>query len=152
MKVFLVHHAHALGPLVDAEQPLSAHGRAQAAGLAGAAHATGISPRLIWHSGKLRARQTAQAMLLACNPFARVRMVRGLLPGDEPGSIVDALEAEDEDVMIVGHFPNLPSIASRLGAVDLAFPRHGLVGFARTGPRTYRENLHLEPPAEAPPA
>lgn len=81
MNVFLVHHADAVGHL-DPQRPLSAVGRAQADWVAAEAHRKGVKPAVIWHSGKLRARQTGEAFLLACNPFATFKMVRGLSPDD----------------------------------------------------------------------
>jgi phosphohistidine phosphatase SixA len=69
MNVFLVHHADALGPHVDPQRTLSRAGIRQADLLAAQAKARGVVPALIWHSGKLRSRQTAEAFLLACNPF-----------------------------------------------------------------------------------
>ena len=81
-----VHHADAVGPDVDPQRPLSPTlGRTQAAALAERVKAAGFKPASIWHSGKLRARQTAESFLQACNPFAEFRMVRGLRPDDPPG-------------------------------------------------------------------
>ena len=84
MRVYLVHHADAVGPDVDPQRPLSALGRTQAAALADRVRGAGFAPASIWHSGKLRARQTAEYFLQTCNPFAEFRMVRGLRPDDPP--------------------------------------------------------------------
>lgn len=150
MNVFLVHHADAVSPAVDAERPLSALGRHQAAFLATAAKDAGISPAVIWHSGKLRARQTGEALLVACNPFARFQMVRGLSPDDRPDIVADALEAEDQDVMVVGHMPHLPALAVRLSAGADPFPLHGLIWLRRIGARRYEEVRRLQPPLTGP--
>jgi phosphohistidine phosphatase len=146
MNVYLVHHADAVNPAVDAERPLSARGREQAAWVAAEAKRAGIRPTVIWHSGKLRARQTGEALLLACNPFARFQMVRGLLPDDRSDIIADAVEAEDQDVMVVGHMPHLPALAVRLAADAEPFPLHGLIWFTRIGERQYQEVRRLQPP------
>jgi phosphohistidine phosphatase len=146
MNVYLVHHADAVNPAVDAERPLSARGREQAAWVAAEAKRAGIRPTVIWHSGKLRARQTGEALLLACNPFARFQMVRGLLPDDRSDIIADAVEAEDQDVMVVGHMPHLPALAVRLAADAEPFPLHGLIWFTRIGKRQYQEVRRLQPP------
>ena len=127
MKLYLVHHADAVGPDVDPQRPLSSRGRQQAAELATKLSAAGCSPAAIWHSGKLRARETAEAMLRACNPLAEFKMVRGLRPDDPPEWMRDELVAETRDVMIVGHMPSLPAIAVLLSPEATQFPLHGAI-------------------------
>jgi phosphohistidine phosphatase len=127
----LVHHADAVSPAVDSQRPLSAAGLAHAASLAARAKEAGASPAEIWHSGKLRARQTGEAFLRACNPFAGFRMVRGLLPEDPAEAMRMELEGETRDVMCVGHMPNIASLASRLAGAEAAFPTHGAICFER---------------------
>ena len=61
MNLFLVHHGDAVGPEIDPQRPLSAVGRANVDRLATLAAARGARPSVVWHSGKLRARQTAEA-------------------------------------------------------------------------------------------
>src|SRR5438093_13777823 len=106
MTVILAHHADAVGPGVDPQRPLSATGRAQAEWLAEQARAAAFAPAAIWHSGKLRARQTAEAFYRLCNPFAEFKMVRGLLPDDPPEIIRDVLIGEERDILLVGHMPS----------------------------------------------
>jgi len=92
VKVHLVHHANAVDSSVDPQRPLSSLGLTQAEWLARMASEAGVRPGTIWHSGKLRARQTAEAFLRACNPFAQFAMVRGLRPEDPPQWVRDVLE------------------------------------------------------------
>src|ERR1700674_2203169 len=106
MQVYLVHHAQAIGPDVDPQRPLSTEGRARAALLADQAKTAGFSPAAIWHSGKLRARQTAEPFL-RLNPFATFKMVRGLGPDDPPEMMRETLRRETRDVLLVGHMPNI---------------------------------------------
>jgi len=82
MRLVLVHHADAVGPEVDPQRPLSMVGRFDVERLAAAAAAKGVKPAVIWHSGKLRSRQTAEAFWKACNPFAEFKAMRGLQPSD----------------------------------------------------------------------
>jgi phosphohistidine phosphatase len=145
MKVYLVHHAEATPSHVDAQQPLTSRGRLQADSLAAEAKRAAIAPTLIWHSGKLRSRQTAEALLVACNPFASFRMVRGLAPDDPVEWIADAIEMEDVDVLLVGHMPHLPALTRRLTAFFGEFPLHGLVGLERMGERVYEERIRWQP-------
>ena len=126
--LYLAHHADAVGPEVDPQRPLSLGGRMHADALARDAKQRGVHPAVIWHSGKLRARQTAEAYWRACNPLAEFAAIRGLQPTDPPEWIRDRLVGESRDVMLVGHMPSLPRILALLTAVESAeFPQHGLV-------------------------
>ena len=127
MLVALVHHADAVGPEIDPQRPLSAQGAAHAENLAERARAAGLKPAVIWHSGKLRARQTAEPFWRLCNPFAEFKMVRGLRPEDSPQVARDLIAWEDRDLLLVSHMPILPAIARALVPAIASFPLHGLV-------------------------
>jgi phosphohistidine phosphatase len=149
MFLYLVHHADAVGPRLDAQRPLSTRGVAQAAWLAAEAHARRVQPTTIWHSGKLRSRQTAEAFLRACNPSATFRSVRGLLPGDPIVWMGNALALEGQDVLIVGHIPHVQDLALQCGAIE-PLPLNGMIAFERTAPVHYEERWRLRPPADLP--
>jgi phosphohistidine phosphatase len=136
--LFLVHHADAVGPEVDAMRPLSDKGRAAVLLMADEAARRGVKPAVIWHSGKLRARQTAEAFWKMCDPFAAITAERGLQPGDPPMWICDRLVGETRDVMIVGHMPSLPRLLRALLREDpdtssTSFPLHGMVALRAEG-------------------
>jgi phosphohistidine phosphatase len=130
--LYLVHHAAAFDPGVDPQRPLTEEGRAHAARLARDLAGRGVRPDVIWHSGKLRARQTADALRTACNPMAQFAAIRGLQPSDPPEWIRDRVAGDPRDIMLVGHFPSLPRILHLLvsgtndGGAD-EFPQHGVV-------------------------
>jgi phosphohistidine phosphatase len=132
MRLLLVHHADAVGPGVDPQRPLSSPGLAQADRLATHAKAEQFSPASIWHSGKLRARQTGEAFLRICNPFADFRMVRGLRSDDPTEIIRDALRGETQDLMVVGHMPHIAALLEQLQPGAAQFPIHGMVLLERT--------------------
>ena len=129
--IYLVHHADAVGPEVDPQRPLSPAGRTHADQLALKAAGRGVKPAVIWHSGKLRARQTAEAFWRACNPLADFGAIAGLQPTDSPGRARDLVAGETRDIMLVGHMPSLPRILRVLIAgnedAPLEFPQHGIV-------------------------
>ena len=149
MQVYLDHHAHALGPDVDPLRPLSSIGLEQADRLAAAAGARGTKPAVIWHSGKLRARQTAEAFLRTCSPFAAFRMVRGLRPDDPPEWIRDMLEGEERDVLLVGHMPQIAGLAELMGAIR-SFPLNGMIALERVASRAYEERWRENGPTIQP--
>ena len=146
MLTCLVHHAEAVGPMIDARRPLSDRGARQAEWLASAARDRQVRPAVIWHSGKLRSRQTAEWFLRLCSPMAEFRAVRGLQPGDPPQWVHDALLLEDRDVLVVGHLPHQPALAERLGAAE-PLPLHGMLAFERQGPAGFVPRWSLAPPA-----
>jgi phosphohistidine phosphatase len=127
LRLFLVHHADAVEPDVDTRRPLSAEGAAHAETIAADAAARGTKPDVVWHSGKLRARQTAQAFWRACNALAEFSAAADLQPGDPPSAMRDRLRGESRDVLIAGHFPHLPRLLSLLVNRESSFPQHGVV-------------------------
>lgn len=131
MQLVLVHHGETVDPLVDARQPLSHRGRQSVARLASEAALRGVLPSIVWHSGKLRARQTAEEFWRACNALATLSAIRGLQPGDPPTWMRDRIRGEAGDILLAGHYPHLPRLLGLLltssDAVPADFPRHGVV-------------------------
>jgi phosphohistidine phosphatase len=149
MHLFLVHHGDAVGPEVDPRRPLSPRGREDVARKAAEAAARGARPAVIWHSGKLRARQTAEEFRRACNALAEFAAVKDLQPDDPPTRIRDRLRAETRDVLIAGHFPHLPRLWTLLvGGQPTShrdFPPHGVVAMAsENDEEIWREIWRLE--------
>lgn len=134
--LFLVHHADAVPAEADPQRPLSHEGREHAARLASRAHARSVKPDAIWHSGKLRARQTAEPFWQLCNPLAEFAAVRALQPGDPPEWIRESLAMDRRDLLVVGHMPHLDRLLELLlGPGGARFPLHGLVALERDGRR-----------------
>jgi phosphohistidine phosphatase len=146
--IYLVHHAEALPPSLDAMRPLSDRGRAQAQLLAFNAARLGVKPECIWHSGKRRARQTAECFWRECNPFATLSAERGLLPDDPPGWMRDRFFGETRELMAVGHMPHLDRLlrlmlGAHVGSTAVAFPLNGMVALEGDGER-WIERWRLE--------
>jgi phosphohistidine phosphatase len=125
-----VHHGDAEGPDVDPRRPLSAKGREHVARLAAEAASRGALPTVVWHSGKLRARQTAEAFWRACNALAAFEATRDLQPDDPPEWIRDRLRGETRDILIAGHYPHLAGLLTLLTDEPRTFPQHGFVALA----------------------
>jgi len=113
MKVYLVRHGEAVSSESDPERPLSEQGFADVRNVASFIKPLGISVEHIWHSGKLRAAQTAEIL-------ADVMVVKdctahkGLKPNDNVTAITDELEAYDTNLMLVSHLPFMGNLASLL--------------------------------------
>ena len=145
MVAFLVHHADAVGPEVDTQRPLSALGHRQAEWVASFIRDRGVAPAAIWHSGKLRSKQTAEACLRICSPFADFRMIRGLRSDDPPVWLQQELGAETRDVLLVGHMPHIAGLAHALAPESAAFPAHGVVIFERNADGSWTELVRAVP-------
>ena len=155
--IYLVHHGHAVGPGDDSMRPLSESGRIAVARLAGEARDHGVKPDVVWHSGKLRARQTAEAYWRACNPLAGFAAARGLQPDDPPSWMRDQLAGDPStrlgagprSIMVVGHMPHLPALLHLLcgAAADppaFDFPLHGCVALEADGDH-WKELWRIKP-------
>ena len=146
--IWLVHHGEALPPDVDAMRPLSPEGRAAVARLAEEARQRGVKPDLVWHSGKLRARQTAEAFWRVCNPLAAFTAVRGLQPDDPPSWMRDQLAGETRSILLAGHMPHLPALLRALRGGSSSSPAdfalHGVVALEADGD-VWKEVWRLKP-------
>jgi phosphohistidine phosphatase len=103
----------------------------------------------VWHSGKLRARQTAEAFWRRCNALAEFSASRDLQPDDPPDWMEKRLRAEPRDILIAGHFPHLQRLLAALlggGSVPTpAFPLHGVVALTtENNGGTWRELWRIE--------
>ncbi|OHD74449.1 MAG: hypothetical protein A2177_16025 [Spirochaetes bacterium RBG_13_68_11] len=135
MRLYLVQHADAVQASVDPERPLSPGGRNTARSLAEACARYHFEATEVIHSGKARARETAEAIGAACKLEARA--VPGLDPLDPvPPFAMECLSLHS--TIVVGHLPFLERLVSLLlaGREDppvLAFQRGGMVCLERRG-------------------
>ena len=148
MRLYLVHHGVAVSAEEDARRPLSAVGLANAARVAAKAAALGAKPEVVWHSGKLRAKQTAQEFWRACNALAEFSASKDLQPDDPPQWIRDRLRGESRDIALAGHFPHLPRLLALLttgGEAGVDFPINGVVALVTDDEgETWRELWRIE--------
>jgi len=115
MYVYLVQHASAMSEHENPERPLTDKGFFDAKKVA-AFIAAGKSIAIgdVMHSGKLRARQTAEILAGRLHPTRSFRESDGLNPMDDPAVWAKRLESKNDDIMLVGHLPHLGRLASLL--------------------------------------
>jgi phosphohistidine phosphatase len=135
MKLYLVQHAKALEKEVDAQRPLSGEGRKDIEKVAAFLKGRKLSVERIWHSGKLRALQTAEALAGAVKA-EEVKEREGLKPDDGVEAVADELKAKEASIMLVGHMPFVSRLASVLvtgsrEAEVVRFRQGGLVCLGR---------------------
>ncbi|MBN2516691.1 MAG: phosphohistidine phosphatase SixA [Deltaproteobacteria bacterium] len=111
MALFLVQHGKSLPKEVDADRPLSEEGKETVARIAGVAADYNVFVSMIKHSGKMRAKQTADIMASFLKPAKGVQETSGLDPMDDVAAVAEELTGE-EDEMLVGHLPFMERIVS----------------------------------------
>jgi len=130
LDVYLIQHAESLSEKEDPERPLSEEGKATMEKIGSLAVRLGINPDMIYHSGKLRAKQTAEILAQHLRLSDKVRQRPGLAPLDQVLPTADWLQKEaasgTRSLAIVGHLPFLDKLASLLVAGN---ENVGVVGF-----------------------
>ena len=116
MEFYLVRHGEAVSQALNGERPLTPGGRRDVERLGQAAAKRGIQPGQIFHSGLLRAQQTAEILSESLGPVEGVRESVGLRPDDDPVIAKAELELSTVSLMLVGHLPHISRLASFLVA------------------------------------
>jgi phosphohistidine phosphatase len=114
VSLYLMRHGEAVPEADDPSQPLSAVGRVEVERVARYLADLGLPVSHIGHSGKLRARETAEILgdrLLAAKG---VHQVDGLAPMADPEEACGKAEKLHEPTIWVGHLPHLDRLAARL--------------------------------------
>lgn len=150
MKVYLVRHGEAVSSGVDPKRPLSKQGLADVRKVAAFIKPLGISVEHIWHSGKLRAAQTAEILADAVKAEKGCSEHDALDPNDDVTVIADELAAYNTDLMIVGHLPFLAYLTSLLTAgsetADIAaFDAGSIACLNRSNPGRWRIEWMITP-------
>src|SRR5262245_36457542 len=114
MLLYLMQHGEARPEAEDPARPLTERGRAEAERVARAVAGRYLGIVQVAHSGKLRARQTAEIVASILVPTPAVEETAGLGPNDDPRIAAQAVEREPAPRLIVGHLPHLSRLASLL--------------------------------------
>jgi phosphohistidine phosphatase len=114
MKVYLVRHGEAVSSQSDSKRPLSEQGRVDVRKVAAFIKPLGISVEHIWHSGKLRAAQTAEILAESVSVEKDCLTHENLGPNDDVSIIANELEAYNTNLMLIGHLPFVAYLTSML--------------------------------------
>ena len=115
MKLYFIQHGEAKPEAEDPERSLKVHGEEEVKKVALRAGSLNVLPSKIFHSGKLRAKQTAELVAKGLRiPPGRVEAAPGLNPNDDVKPWAKRIGNGKEDMMIVGHLPFLERLASFL--------------------------------------
>ena len=136
MILCLVQHGKAADKKVDLDRPLTEEGAREVESVGAFLSGKDLGPVAVWHSGKTRARQTAELLARHVAPRAALEARDGLAPKDDVGNVIEELREREEDLMIVGHLPFLSKLAAALVAGNkdagvVAFKNAGVVCLER---------------------
>jgi phosphohistidine phosphatase len=115
MRLYLVQHGEAKPEAEDPERPLTLSGTEEVKRVAGMLRKLQIKQPKIVHSGKVRAKQTAEILAQGLN--ISLSLVQGspvLNPNDPVRPWAERIQKELDDLMLVGHLPFLEKLASLL--------------------------------------
>jgi len=106
MSLYLVQHGKSLSKSEDPEKGLSAEGTMETERIAKVASSYGVAVSRIVHSGKKRARETAEILASLLSPADGLEARSGMNPLDDVRIFSNSLVLEN-NIMLVGHLPFL---------------------------------------------
>ena len=113
MRLYLVQHGDALTKDVDPKRPLSPQGQADIMRLATWLVDDSVVVSRILHSGKMRARQTAELLAPVLKRGSEISPADGLGPNDPPDAFLRRLDPIDEDTLIASHLPFVARVVAQ---------------------------------------
>jgi phosphohistidine phosphatase len=114
MFIYLVQHADSKKEEEDPARPLSEKGIRDITKVSFYVSQFNLSFEAIYHSPKLRAKQTAEILSKNIKPAKGILEADGLAPLDNPDIWAERLANMQTDVVLVGHLPHLAKLASLL--------------------------------------
>jgi phosphohistidine phosphatase len=150
MRLYLLQHGDSVPESVDPGRPLSAQGRADIERLRDRLARGGVRVRAVWHSGKTRARQTAELLQPLLAPGGPIRETAGLAPNDPAPAVLGLVQGEAGDLLVVSHLPLVGRVVSQAltGEPDrelVTFRPGSVCGLVRDGNGAWRLDLFLTP-------
>lgn len=114
MRIYLIQHGEAKKEEEDPQRGLSKKGKKDTKKIGKFLKNLNIEIDKIWHSPKNRARETAEILENYIILKGKMEEVQGLSPMDEPEEIFYKINELEEDLILVGHLPNLSKLSSLL--------------------------------------
>lgn len=136
MLLYLVQHGDAKREEEDPSRPLSDKGREDVRKVASYASRMKIEVDEVLHSGKLRAKQTAEILSEHLKIENGISETDSIAPLDNPLIWAERLKDRTTSLMLVGHLPHLAKLSSLLLCGDMeknvvAFRMGGIVCLKR---------------------
>ena len=131
MELYLVQHGEAYPKEEDPERSLTTEGAENTRLIADFLSAyKEVKVEYIYHSGKKRAKQTAEILGNRLNPSHEIEATGQIDPKDDPGFMAKKLASLNAPVLVVGHLPHLSKLAAFLITGD---PEKEIIRFKNAG-------------------
>ncbi len=135
MAMYFVQHGLALAKEVNSDRPLSADGRKEVTRISAYLREAGFTVKKIYHSGKTRAKETAQIFADYIGD-GNICELSGMNPNDDVAQFATSLN--EDDAMYVGHLPHMEKLVSYLitgdeNASTVKFTKGGIVCVIKDG-------------------
>jgi len=114
MRVYLVQHGEAHPEEVSPERELTPRGRSDIERVGALLANGGVHVPNVYHSGKARARQTAELLAARLAPGVTPEALAGINPNDPIESLADRLRGWREDALVAGHQPFMGKLVALL--------------------------------------
>ena len=114
MKLYLVQHGEAMNKDINAERPLTEKGHSDIKKISDLFTQADITLTQIIHSGKLRAKQTAEYFVKNISGSSLTKVNNNINPNDDLQPLMQQLKSWDKDTLMVGHLPYLAKVVSQL--------------------------------------
>jgi phosphohistidine phosphatase len=118
MRAYLLRHGDAVAQNENPERPLSSTGRRDVEKTARLALQHNVEISAIYHSGILRALETAEILGKFLLPPLGLQEHGSLLPEKDPSIASAELDIIEHPVALVGHLPHLRRLAAMLATGD----------------------------------
>ena len=113
MALYLVQHGQCHPKDIDPDKGLTQEGHDTVTRIAGVAKGYGVPVTTILHSGKKRARQTAELFEKALAPPEGLHVKSGLNPLDDVTALAGLIDSKN-NLMLVGHLPFMSRLCAWL--------------------------------------
>ena len=147
VRIYLVQHSKSLSKEIDPDRRLSEEGIKETHQMADFLKRNKVTVSKIIHSGKHRARMTAE--IIGRNLGVKdISEVSGLAPLDDPKHWANKLRNIDEDIMVIGHLPYLATLTSLLLNINtevIEFRHSGILCLEREEDHKWRIKFYVRP-------
>lgn len=150
MRLFVVQHGDAVPKDADPDRPLSNRGRADLQLLLEFLAARNIRIEQIFHSGKVRARETAEILRPLLEMPGEIHKRDGLAPNDSPDSFLEQFGRIEKDTLVASHMPFVARAVSQAltglpGRELMRFVPGSIAGMERGVDNSWRLILFVRP-------
>jgi phosphohistidine phosphatase len=150
MRLYIVQHGDSVPKDIDPDRPLSDRGRADIQRLTEWLSSHNVQVVQILHSGKTRAKETAEILRPLLKSPGQIYERQGLAPNDSPEAFIYQLGDPKKDTLVAGHMPFVARTVSQAltGAPDrqlVEFVPGSIAGIERSDSASWRLFMFARP-------